>query len=292
MQTVGGLFLIGFGIALAGLGLRAATTDHTLGDGQRPIAASLATVDSVSPAPAISAVVTLPPAASSRDVAAAPQPAADMPSAGPALVRELQRELARVGCYDGAINGAWTEPSRQALRAFIEHVNAKLPTGHAEFAHLALVRGHAGQACGACPAGEEMIAEGRCVAAPTVARLATGAEALHTAAPQPPLVAVPIPSERPRKTTRSARRAPPIEGRMSIGTGVLPPASPPEAATRLAYAPPEVAQPPAKQRRAARQRHRALAHGRPRHLRATRPGRFAFRPFRRSRGGGLFFGLF
>jgi hypothetical protein len=291
MKTVGGLFVIGFGIVLAGFGLRAATTDPTFGEGQRPIAASLATVESVSPPLAISAVVTLPPAVPPREVAAvAQQPAVDM--TGPALVRELQRELTRVGCYDGAINGAWTEQARQALRTFIDRVNAKLPTAHAEFAHLALVRSHDGPACGTCPAGEEPAAEGRCIAAPAAARLATGAEALHTAAPQPPLVAVPIRKERPSKVTRAARRAPPIEGRMSIGAGALPAASPPEAATRLAYAPPEVAQPAAKQRRAAGQRHRALAHGRARYLRAMRPGRYAFRPSRRSRGGGLFFGLF
>ena len=288
MQTVGGLFLIGFGIVLAGLGLRAGTTDPTLGDGQGPIA----TVEFVSPPPAISAVVTLPPAASSRDVAAVPQPAADMPSAGPALVRELQRELTRVGCYDGAINGAWTEPSRQALRAFIEHVNAKLPTGHAEFAHLAPGAGprRTGMRCLPRRRGddrrgplhrrpERRTARNRrrgpphgCAAAPSRCR----ADPERTAKESHTL-----------GTACAADRGPDEHrGRRPSGR------KSPEAATRLAYAPPEVAQPPAKQRRAARQRHRALAHGRPRHLRAMRPARFAFRPFRRSRGGGLFFGLF
>jgi len=47
-----------------------------------------------------------------------------IPGGREALARELQRELARVGCYDGKINGAWTTSTRQAMKAFIERVNA------------------------------------------------------------------------------------------------------------------------------------------------------------------------
>src|SRR5207244_1493690 len=33
-----------------------------------------------------------------------------------ALGRELQRELARVGCYEGEINGTWTPATRKAMK--------------------------------------------------------------------------------------------------------------------------------------------------------------------------------
>jgi hypothetical protein len=72
-----------------------------------------------------------------------------------ALARELQRELARVGCYDGEINGAWTTSTREAMKAFIERVNAALPTNQPDAVLLTLVKGHSGKACGApCPSGQ------------------------------------------------------------------------------------------------------------------------------------------
>jgi peptidoglycan hydrolase-like protein with peptidoglycan-binding domain len=47
------------------------------------------------------------------------------------LAENLQRELARVGCYDGQINGVWTTSTRQAMKAFLQRVNATLPIHHA-----------------------------------------------------------------------------------------------------------------------------------------------------------------
>jgi peptidoglycan hydrolase-like protein with peptidoglycan-binding domain len=40
----------------------------------------------------------------------------------------LQSELKRVGCYGGVINGVWTGSTRQAMKAFMDRVNATLPT--------------------------------------------------------------------------------------------------------------------------------------------------------------------
>src|SRR5262249_32024588 len=37
-----------------------------------------------------------------------------------ALARELQRELKRVGCYNGEITGVWTTSSRMAMKTFVE----------------------------------------------------------------------------------------------------------------------------------------------------------------------------
>src|SRR5262245_28554531 len=42
------------------------------------------------------------------------------------LARSLQRELKRVGCYHGEINGVRTASTRQAMKAFTELANARL----------------------------------------------------------------------------------------------------------------------------------------------------------------------
>jgi hypothetical protein len=41
-----------------------------------------------------------------------------------ALARELQSELKRAGCYRSEINGVWSGPTRQAMKAFMDRVNA------------------------------------------------------------------------------------------------------------------------------------------------------------------------
>jgi hypothetical protein len=112
-------------------------------------------------------VVVVPPRpAEAPRSAPAPQPAHTIPAAGDrtALVRELQKELKRVGCYDGEISGAWTTSSRRAMRDFTDRVNAKLPIDQPDYILLRLVQGHGGKACGtACPAGQQDGPEGSCV---------------------------------------------------------------------------------------------------------------------------------
>ena len=112
-----------------------------------------------------------------------------------ALARELQRELARVGCYDGEINGAWTTSTREAMKAFIERVNAALPTNQPDAVLLTLVKGHSGKACGApCPSGQGRADTGRCVPTAILQREAnrtipaiTGWSTTTTVAPSLPL---------------------------------------------------------------------------------------------------------
>jgi peptidoglycan hydrolase-like protein with peptidoglycan-binding domain len=115
------------------------------------------------------------------------------------LAVRLQRELARVGCYDGEINGIWTPATRRALKAFMDRVNAALPTEAPDRIQLLLVEAARERVCGAaCPAGETL-AEGRCVpnvvlaarksapnALPTDARADQG-PASAAAGPMPPL---------------------------------------------------------------------------------------------------------
>ena len=121
--------------------------------------------------------------------------ATSIPADRGSLARELQRELARVGCYDGKINGAWTTSTRQAMKAFIERVNAALPTHHPDAVLLTLVKGHSGKACGApCPSGQGRADTGRCIPTAILQREAnrtipaiTGWSTTTTVAPSLPL---------------------------------------------------------------------------------------------------------
>jgi hypothetical protein len=71
------------------------------------------------------------------------------------LAFDLQRELARVGCYGGEINGAWTATTRQAMKTFLDRVNATLPIGQPDPVHLALVQSQAARVCDtSCPPGQ------------------------------------------------------------------------------------------------------------------------------------------
>lgn len=87
------------------------------------------------------------------------------------LTSDLQRELKRVGCYGGEINGAWTQSTRRAMALFMERVNATLPANEPDYILLTLVQGHTALACGTdCPAGEVYGSDGRCLPAAVVAQ--------------------------------------------------------------------------------------------------------------------------
>jgi peptidoglycan hydrolase-like protein with peptidoglycan-binding domain len=72
----------------------------------------------------------------------APKPA---PTAAPVdtitLARALQRELRRAGCYHGEINGSWNTSTRQAMKAFTDVANARLPVTTPDPVLLALIQG-------------------------------------------------------------------------------------------------------------------------------------------------------
>jgi hypothetical protein len=102
-------------------------------------------------------IVTLPP---ERSQIVRVTPA----SSSGSIALHLQRELARVGCYSGEINGVWTNSTRDAMKVFMDRVNAALPTNQPDDILLVLVRGHAGKVCGAeCPSGQGLTRDGRCI---------------------------------------------------------------------------------------------------------------------------------
>src|SRR5581483_2982711 len=138
-------------------------------------------------------VVTLAPRMSEP-----PAPRITIPK-GEALTRELQKELRRVGCYDGEINGAWTPSTRRAMKAFTDRLNASLPVDAPDPVLYALVQGQRVEVCGKlCPTGQASSEDGRCLPAAIVAR-----------AGRPPRRARRRPRAPPRPRPSSAGRRPP-----------------------------------------------------------------------------------
>ena len=89
---------------------------------------------------------------------------AEPPPEGPALTREIQLQLKRVGCYRGDVTGVWTPAVRQAMRDFTERANASLPVEGPDPVLLAMLQSHTPGTCSdTCPQGQDRAAGGRCV---------------------------------------------------------------------------------------------------------------------------------
>lgn len=86
------------------------------------------------------------------------------------LARDLQRELKRVGCYWGEVDGSWGVGSKRAVGTFMHRVNANLPFEQPDYVILELVKAQAGTVCGACANGETLAEDGRCLPRVIVAR--------------------------------------------------------------------------------------------------------------------------
>jgi hypothetical protein len=161
------------------------------------------------PAPEITTVVV-----SSRVHPARWSPEASIANT-PMLVRQLQGELKRLGCYHHEINGEWTSVTRQAMKDFLERANAVLPLGTPEAAHLALLKSKGEPLCGtACPAGHTLTKGNQCLPTPLIAFATKQASiAKTTMAAEPPLIDPPVspaPAQVPR--VRRARLTQPGSG--------------------------------------------------------------------------------
>src|SRR5262249_5132261 len=84
------------------------------------------------------AVATVAPHRGERHI---PQERFASPKDRDSLTRELQKELRRVGCYHGEINGTWSQSTRGAMKVLIERVNARLPIEEPDAVLYALVKG-------------------------------------------------------------------------------------------------------------------------------------------------------
>src|SRR5262245_18574821 len=160
MSKVAGLALI-----VAGLGVGVFAIAPSDNFGEQPEAAQSPTSGTVASGailkPEVMPVPRLPAAEASRfsspfvitvapHVAKPPIPQERfaIPKDRDALTRELQKELRRVGCYDGDISGTWSESTRRAMKTFIERMNARLPTEEPDAVLYALVKGQDEKICG------------------------------------------------------------------------------------------------------------------------------------------------
>ncbi len=109
------------------------------------------------------------------------------------LVRDLQRELKRVGCYSHDIDGEWSPATRRAMKDFTDRVNAVLPVERPDPVHLVLVQSQSDLVCrDGCPPGETLV-DGRCLPSPVLA--AAAKKVAPTPVPQLTLVqSYPTPS--------------------------------------------------------------------------------------------------
>ena len=65
-----------------------------------------------------------------------------------ALTRAIQQELGRVGCYAGAVDGTWSDGTRQAMTMFNRSVKTELPTIAPDYILLTMLQGFPTKACG------------------------------------------------------------------------------------------------------------------------------------------------
>ncbi|KUO67233.1 MAG: hypothetical protein APF80_07110 [Alphaproteobacteria bacterium BRH_c36] len=80
------------------------------------------------------------------------------------LVRNIQSELRRAGCYWGKLDGSWGAGSKYGIQEFLLQVNASLPTTSPEPIMLTLLQSHPGTVCGKeCEDGYTKSANGLCL---------------------------------------------------------------------------------------------------------------------------------
>jgi hypothetical protein len=194
------------------------------------------------------------------------------------LARNIQRELARVGCFTGEIDGQWTTTTRAAMKAFNDTIRVQLPVTGPDYILLTLLQGHATKACGVDPAVHAK-APVNSVARPTASAPVPAPVSIvevprpvavqpnvaaRPGVPKPDMPAIPETATRPAPSqipTLAVAPAPPLPGRMSVGAPpvlIEPPAqaeqaritaprleSPPKPAARPSRATPVAAPAPA-----------------------------------------------
>ncbi len=107
------------------------------------------------------------------------------PDARAQLVRDLQYELKRVGCYSGEVHGSWNPGTKHAMKLFTDRVNATLPLEEPDYVLLTLVQNEKPGTCGrGCPEGQLASEDGRCLPRAIVAQQRGGRKGTAAAAAQ------------------------------------------------------------------------------------------------------------
>lgn len=155
--------------------------------------------------------------------------------------RELQKELKRVGCYEGELNGAWTPLTRLAMKSFTDRVNATLPVDEPDSILLTLVQAYQDRVCGKpCPTGQGMNDAGRCVPNAILARSSKKPAPVVAAVPLEPKPAPAITGWSTTTTTMPTATAGVVPPAMAAPhlPGAQPPAAAPLPGDRMALAGP------------------------------------------------------
>lgn len=175
-----------------------------------------------------------------------------------ALTKDIQRELNRVGCYTGNIDGEWNAQTRQAMKTFVDRVNATLPIDAPDHILKTLVSGHPGDACGkSCPAGQTA-SNGRCLPTQIQAQAPRGkldgtrtsnevprvARKIERQPEQQEVAAVPVPVPVPKPRDKPAAPAVVSSWAPTAVTAPIPPVAAPQPrpAPVMAAAPPVAAE--------------------------------------------------
>jgi hypothetical protein len=195
---------------------------------ERHLAAPIETAVAPSePLPALPIPVVVTVARHRVEASVAPEPQSWIPRDRETIGRQLQKELKRVGCYDGELNGAWTRPTRRAMKTFIDRVNARLPSDEPDSILLALVQAYRDKACGGhCPAGQGLTDTGNCLPNALLART-SGAKSAPIAAIAPVGRSTPAitgwTTTAVVPTVKPPTEAAPTGGRMALAEPAEPP---------------------------------------------------------------------
>lgn len=243
-----------FGFALPRTGMPGEKPPSTVALGSTGDAPRDKTAPIVAPEPKL-AVRPLPgPPQSQLVTVVAPAPSLAPPRERPRheLARDIQRELKRVGCYAGDVDGNWGPGSKRAAQTFMQHINSAVPTDEPDLVQLTLIRSFSGTTCAAlCPPERMVPGSARCLPAPVMAArpparlfeqraiatqstapVVTGSmpSASVSAAPALPAGAATNPMPGPRMAAEAPISVVPLEGRMAVG-------APPPPAGQLVAAP-------------------------------------------------------
>ena len=87
-----------------------------------------------------------------------------VPSDPAKLIRDLQTELKRIGCLDGAADGDWGNQSKRALKDFAHHAKLSIPNDEPTEDALRAAGAMKTRVCPVVCDGDEKLVNGRCVA--------------------------------------------------------------------------------------------------------------------------------
>jgi hypothetical protein len=176
-------------------------------------------------APPPTTVATLPAATAPPTPPPTTNPTGAPPPDREALTKSLQRELSRVGCNPGSVDGIWGGQTSEALKNFGRHAKVSVQSDEPTPSALEAVTARKDRACPLVCDDDEMVVKGKCVAKPAPAAKkkpqtrsaeSTGTKRRTTQSE---------PEEKPKAQTQPRQQGPafrPCLGVISCGMKVLP----------------------------------------------------------------------